>query len=146
MLTVSPKLVEIQLQLDFPVTQMEKNLPAMQETQVQSLGWEDPLEKGMATHSCVLAWRIPWTKDKTAGRSPWGYKESDTTERLHSLSCDVWDPSASTRDQTRAPPQWKQSPNHQTARQVPSPALFFLICISHVLFSAVTEFLVTFFF
>ena len=37
------------------------NLPAMQETQVQSLGWEDPLEKGKATHSSILAWRIPWT-------------------------------------------------------------------------------------
>ena len=42
---------------------MVKNLPAMQETQVQSLGWEDPLEKGMATHSSILAWRIPWTEE-----------------------------------------------------------------------------------
>ena len=42
---------------------MVKNLPAMQETQVQSLGSEDPLEKGMATHSSILAWRIPWTED-----------------------------------------------------------------------------------
>ena len=42
---------------------MVKNLPAMQETQVRSLGWEDPLEKGMATHSCILAWRIPWAKE-----------------------------------------------------------------------------------
>ena len=40
---------------------MVKNMPAMQETQVGSLGWEDSLEKGMATHSSVLAWRIPWT-------------------------------------------------------------------------------------
>ena len=40
---------------------MVKNLPAMQETWVQSLGQEDPLEKGMATHSSILAWRIPWT-------------------------------------------------------------------------------------
>ena len=39
---------------------MVKNLPAMQETRVQSLDWEDPLEKGMATHSSILAWRIPW--------------------------------------------------------------------------------------
>ena len=39
----------------------KKNLPAMQETWVQSLGWEDPLEKGKATHSSILAWRIPWT-------------------------------------------------------------------------------------
>ena len=40
---------------------MVKNLPAMQETQVPSLGWADPLEKGMATHSSIMAWRIPWT-------------------------------------------------------------------------------------
>ena len=40
-----------------------KNLPAMPETQVQSLGWEDPLEKGMATHSGILAWRIPWMEE-----------------------------------------------------------------------------------
>ena len=40
-----------------------KNLPAMQETQVQSLGWEDPLEEGMATHSSIHAWRIPWTEE-----------------------------------------------------------------------------------
>ena len=42
------------------VAQMVKNLPAMQETRVQSLGQEDPLEKGMANHSSILAWRIPW--------------------------------------------------------------------------------------
>ena len=45
------------------VTHMVKNLPAMQETQVQSLGGGDPLEKGMATHSSILAWRIPRTKE-----------------------------------------------------------------------------------
>ena len=44
------------------VAQMVKNFPVMQETQVQSLGWEDLLEKGMATHSSILAWRIPWTE------------------------------------------------------------------------------------
>ena len=42
---------------------MVKNLSAMQDTQVQSLGWEDPLEKEMAAHSSILAWRIPWTKE-----------------------------------------------------------------------------------
>ena len=47
----------------FLVAQMVKNLPAMQETQVQSLGWEDPLKKGMATHSSILAWRIPWIEE-----------------------------------------------------------------------------------
>ena len=56
------------------VTQLVKNLPAMQETLVQFLGWEDPLEKGKATHSSILAWRIP--------RTPWGCKESDMTEGL----------------------------------------------------------------
>ena len=45
------------------VAQMVKDLPAMQETQIQSLGWEDPLEKRMATHSSFLAWRIPWTEE-----------------------------------------------------------------------------------
>ena len=45
------------------VAQMVKNLPTMQETQVQSLGREDPLEKGKATHSSMLAWRIPWTEE-----------------------------------------------------------------------------------
>ena len=45
------------------VAQMVKNLPAVQETWVQFLGQEDPLEKGMATHSSILAWRIPWTEE-----------------------------------------------------------------------------------
>ena len=45
------------------VAQIVKNLFSMQETQVPSLGWEDPLEKGMATHSSILAWRVPWTEE-----------------------------------------------------------------------------------
>jgi len=45
------------------VAQLVKNLPAMQETWVRSLGWEDPLEEGLATHSSILAWRILWTQD-----------------------------------------------------------------------------------
>ena len=45
------------------IPQLIKNLPAMQETWVLSLGWEDPLEEGMATHSSILAWRIPWTEE-----------------------------------------------------------------------------------
>ena len=45
------------------VAQTVKNLPAMQETQVQSLGWKDPLEEGMATHSRILAWEIPWSEE-----------------------------------------------------------------------------------
>ena len=60
---------------------MVKNLPAMQETQVQSLGQEDPLEKGMATHSSILAWRIPWTEEP-GGLQPMGRKELDMTEQL----------------------------------------------------------------
>ena len=48
---------------------MVKNLPAMQETQVPSLGWEDPQEKGMATDSSILAWRIPWTEEPGGPRS-----------------------------------------------------------------------------
>ena len=56
----------------------------MQETQVQSLGWEDPLEKGMETHSSILAWEISWTS--LAGYSPWGCKELGMTERLNNNS------------------------------------------------------------
>ena len=47
----------------FPVAQMVKSLPATQESRVWSLGWEDPLEKGMAIHCSILAWRIPWTEE-----------------------------------------------------------------------------------
>ena len=60
----------------FLVAQIEKNLPAMQETRVQSLGWEDSLEKGMATHSSILACRIPLTEET-------GVKKSDSTEQLN---------------------------------------------------------------
>ena len=63
------------------VAQTVKNLPAMQDTWVQSLGGEDPLKRGMATHSSMLAWRIHGQRS-LAGYSPWGCKESDTTERL----------------------------------------------------------------
>ena len=51
------------LQPGLEVALTVKNLPAMQETRVQSLDWEDPLEKGMATHSSILGWRIPWTEE-----------------------------------------------------------------------------------
>ena len=54
----------------------------MQETWVQSLGREDPLEKEMATHSSTLAWKIPWMEE-TLGYSSWGHKESDTTKQFH---------------------------------------------------------------
>ena len=55
----------------------------MTETWVQSLGWEDPLEKEMATHSSTLALKIPWAEKLGADYYPWGRKESGMTERLH---------------------------------------------------------------
>ena len=61
------------------MAQTVKNLLAMWENRVQTLGWEDPLEEEMATHSSVLAWRIPWTEEPGG---PWGHKESDMTEQL----------------------------------------------------------------
>ena len=57
----------------------------MQETWVQPLGWEDPLEEGMATHSSILTGRIPMDKGSLAGYSQWGHPESDTAERLGQL-------------------------------------------------------------
>ena len=60
---------------------MVKNLPAMQKTWVRSLGQEDPLEKGMATHSSIFAWRIPWTEESDKLQA-WGHKELDVTEQL----------------------------------------------------------------
>ena len=61
------------------VAQLVKNPPAMQETLVQSLGREDPLEKGKATYSSILAWRIPWTRS-LEGYGPSGREESDTAK------------------------------------------------------------------
>ena len=63
------------------MTQMVKNLPAIEEIQIQSLGQEDPLEKGMATHSSILAWRIPRTEEPGRLQSM-GLKESDMAEWL----------------------------------------------------------------
>ena len=60
---------------------MVKNLPAMQETRVRFLSWEDSLEKGKATHPSILAWKTPWT-DKPGGLRSMGRVESDVTERL----------------------------------------------------------------
>ena len=59
---------------------MVKRLPTVRETQVQSLGREDPLEKEMAIHSSILAWGIPWTEEP-GGLQSWSGKESDMTER-----------------------------------------------------------------
>ena len=69
----------------FLVAQLVKSPPAMRETWVRSLSWENPLEKGKATHSSIVAWRMPWTV------YPWGHKESDMTEwlslSLHMIAC-----------------------------------------------------------
>ena len=61
---------------------MVKDLPAMWETWVQSLDWEDPLEKGRVTHSSILAWRIPWTEEPGRLQSMHGVEESEMTEQL----------------------------------------------------------------
>ena len=69
--------------------QLVKNLPATRETWVQSLGWGDPLEKGKATHSSTLAWRIPWTVESM------GSQKSDITEQIErerrKLNCNFWE-------------------------------------------------------
>ena len=70
------------------VTQMVKNLPAVQETWVRALGWGDPLEEGMAAHSSMLAWRTP------LDRGAWwatvhGVSETDVTERLSTAQCRI---------------------------------------------------------
>ena len=61
------------------MAQTVKRLPTMQESHVQSLGWEDPLEKEMATHSSTLAWKIPWMEEPGRLQST-GHKELDMTE------------------------------------------------------------------
>ena len=64
------------------MTQIVKNPPVKQETWVGSLGWEDPLEEGMAIYSSILAWRIPMDREAWQSYSPWGLKEWDTAKRL----------------------------------------------------------------
>ena len=67
------------------MAQKVKSLPAMQETWVRSVDWEDPLEKGMATHSSILAWRTPWA-EKPVGLNPWGCRKLDKSDRLNNNS------------------------------------------------------------
>ena len=62
------------------MAQMVKNLPAMQETWIQSLGWKDLLEEGMTTHTSILAWRILMDKKNLMGYSSWNCKESVTAQ------------------------------------------------------------------
>ena len=63
------------------MAQIIKNLPEFRRLRIQSLGWEDPLEKEMATYSGIVVWRIPWTEEP-GELSPWGHYESDMIEQL----------------------------------------------------------------
>ena len=72
-------LLKVAIPRDSLVAQIVKNLPATQETWVQSLGQNNPLEKGMAAYSSILAWRIPWTEEP-GGLQSWDHKEWDTAE------------------------------------------------------------------
>ena len=108
---------------------MAKNLPAMQETWVQFLGQEDPLEKGKATPSSTLAWRIPWTEECGGLQFMGSQSQSGMTERLthtcmHAFiyaytprHAGYWFPD---QGSNLCPLQWKQSPNQWTAREFPS--------------------------
>ena len=71
------------------VAHMVKNLPAMQETWVRCLGQEDPLEEGMATHSSILAWRIPWTEEPGGLQSIWSQRvgHNEMTKHNHMAYC-----------------------------------------------------------
>ena len=66
----------------FLVAQSVKNLPAVQEIWIRSLGLEDPLEKEMAIYPSILAWKISWTEESLVGCSPWGHEESGMIGRL----------------------------------------------------------------
>ena len=71
------------------MAQMVKRLSTMRETWVRSLGWEDSLEKEMATHSSTLAWKIPWMEELGAGYCPWGRKELGTTSLSLSVVLEI---------------------------------------------------------
>ena len=74
---ISISIYHLSIYLGFPGAQLVKRHPAMWETWVQSLGWEDPLEKEMATHSSILAWEIPWIEDP-GGLQSMGSQKSQT--------------------------------------------------------------------
>ena len=72
------------------VVQMVKNLPAMQETRFQSLGWEDPLQKGMATHSRILAWEIPGTEEPGGAGQTTVHGVAKNQTRLSNEACTLF--------------------------------------------------------
>ena len=101
------------------VAQRVKRPPAMQETRVQSLGQEDPLEKEMAIHSGTLAWRIPWMEEPGSQGSSLvagGRKEWDTVEQLHSLTHSLLMPAILAPENTlpTAAPPFVSEPHKQT--------------------------------
>ena len=99
------------------VAQPVKNSPAMWETWVQSLGWKDPLEKEMATHSSILAWRIPWTEEPGGLQSTGSQSRTRLTLQLHFTTCGILVPQPGIEPMplvVRA-----RSPNHWTAREFP---------------------------
>ena len=87
---------------------MVKNLLAMQETKVQSLHREDPLEKGMATHSSILNWRIPWTEEPGRLQSVGVTKQPDTTERLDDEKIMIVDSHAGPLTMIGKSPLWQR--------------------------------------
>ena len=99
---------------------MLKNLPAMQETPVRPLGWEDLLEKGMATPSSILAWRTPWTEEP-GGFGPYGHEGSDTpetAERTHTWLVGAQSPRSGVKPTPPVAEAW--GPKPWTARVAPS--------------------------
>ena len=114
------------------LAQMVKNLPAMQETQVWSLGWEDPLEKGMVTHFSILAWRIPRAEEpgelQSMGSQTVGGNRVPFTSLIHSCWSSI--PSGVGGDQPRMDPS-VLTPNHRVSQaplSVPKHPRFTQIC------------------
>ena len=113
------------------VAQTVKNLPAMQETQVQFLGQEDSLEKGMATHSSILAWRIPWTEKPGGLYSPWGHKELDMTKHKGERGAYynyiyIYKTEGQSSFSLHKRPNCKHPLDHQKSKTVPEKHLFLL--------------------
>ena len=114
-------LVNAGFQRGFPGAQMVKNLPAMQEAQVQSLGWEEPLEQEMASHSNTFAWRIPWTEDTGGLQSmglqgvgcDWAYTNTHTHTHTHTYTQTHSDTAGNLKPRNCHGPGPVLSPGHQ---------------------------------